>query len=225
MIVSFEMHDERVNTLGDFTTSLPLISELSKKEGPISITLKESYKKFIGLKELLEYQDFIESVDFENKESDLDIKCCCDFNLPCPVRTYSAADILKYSVDRDLILKVPDIEIPEDILNKKIIIDRWSNNILRNMGCFKSEDYYWIDFSNSLSYNINICLKAKKVIATFTGLPVLLDLFNKEFDLIWFDANYVDLFIDGIGAYKEFYFPERNSKLFYYKDYDYDNTI
>jgi|694.fasta_scaffold82225_2 hypothetical protein len=224
MTVSFEINNEHVNTLGDFTTSLPIISELSKKEGPISITLKNSYKKFIGLKEFLEYQDFIKYVDFENKESDLNIECCSDFNsnLLCPIRTYTAADRLKCNVDRSLILKVTPIEISEDIINKKIIIDRWSNNILRGMGCFKSEDYYWLDYSNSISYNINICLKAKKVIATSTGLPVLLDLFNKEFDLIWFDANYVDLFIDGIGGHKEFFFPERNSKLFYYKDYIYE---
>ena len=221
MIVSFA--DDVSNTLGDFAVLWPLISELSKKEGPVSITLRQEFKKFIGLKEFLEYQDFVKSVDFDNRKSDINLECCSDFSLDCPVRAYSAADKIKSSVDRNLILKVPEIEIPEDIINKKIIIDRWGSNILDDMGWFKSEEYYWIDYSNSISYNINICLKAKKVIATFTGLPILLDLFNKEFDLIWFDANYVDLYIDGIGAHKEFYFPERNSKLFYYKDYIIDS--
>lgn len=216
MVISFG--DESVGTIGDFATSWPLISQLSKVEGPLEITLNDRYKKFLGLKDFLEYQDFVKCVDFENRKADINIPCCTDWTLTEkePFRSYCGANKLRSSIDRNLILKVSPIEIPEDIISKKIVINRWGNNIFKNIRWFNSSEYYWLDYSNSLSYNINICLKAKKVIAAFTGLSVILDLFNKEFDLIWFD----DMFTNGEDGHKEFFFKERNSKLFYYKEYD-----
>jgi hypothetical protein len=228
MIVSYG--NESIGTIGDFATSWPLISQLSKIEGPIEITLNDRYKKFIGLKEFLEYQDFVKYVDFENRKADLNIECCTDwYSLEKePFRSYCGANKLRSSINRNLILKVPPTEVPDEIVNKKIIIDRWSTNVLKNTGWFNSDEYYWLHYSNSLSYNINICLKAKKVISAFTGLPVILDLFNKEFDLIWFDDIFPSNIVwfdnkvpNGEDAHKEFFFRERNSKLFYYQDYDF----
>lgn len=202
-------------TIGDFANTWPLLSQLSKQYGPLDLSLPEIYRKFVGLKEFLEYQQFINSVDFDDTDGDLDVQAHADWSIlnSEPRRSYYTADQLKISIDRDLILKVQPEQISDNVINKTIIIDRTVNNILYNTGWFRSDDYYWLDFSQPISHNINICLQAKKVIATFTGLPIILDLFNKEFDLIWFDD------IDGQRAYKEHYFSERNSKLYHYKTY------
>jgi hypothetical protein len=210
-------------TIGDFANTWPLLSYLSKVYGPLELSLPSIYENFIGLKDLLEYQDFISSVDFLDRKSDIDVQAHCGYiSSSIPKRCYYSADIIGCSIDRDLVLKCPDIPVDPSICEKTIIIDRLKTNIFKQSGWFTSENYYWLDWdlnrSDRLLYNINICLKAKKVIATFTGLPIILDLFNKKFDLIYFDD------LDGIRAYQEHYFPERNSRLFYYKNYDINNT-
>ena len=210
-------------TIGDFANTWPLLSQLSKEHGPIEVTLPNVYQKFNGLKEFLEYQQFIKSVDFEDRDSDIDVQAHANYSTNQPYRCYFTADQLNQSIDTDLNLQVEPVQIPDNIKDKIVIIDRTVNNILYNTGWFKTDEYHWLDFSKPLSYNINICLNAKKIISTFTGLPIILDLFNAKFDLIWFDD------INGPQAYKEHYFSDRNSKLFYYKDYyeqvDIHNTI
>lgn len=54
-------------TIGDFANTWPLLSEISKRYGPVDISLPNIYQKFLGLKEFLEYQDFINTVDLNNK--------------------------------------------------------------------------------------------------------------------------------------------------------------
>ena len=203
-------------TIGDFANTWPFLSQLAKQHGPLEITLPKTYEKFLGLKDFLEFQDFVKQIDFNDGEGDLDVQSHANWhikNTPLPRRCYYTAEQLNISIDRDLILKVSNIEISDFLLNKTIVVDRTETHILKSTGWFQTNDYYWLDYSKPLPYNINICLKAKKIIATFTGLPIILDLFNKEFDLIWFDD------IDGNTAYKDHYFQERNSKLFYYKNY------
>jgi hypothetical protein len=51
MIVSYG--NESIGTIGDFATSWPLISQLSKIEGPIEITLNDRYKKGLSLLSVL----------------------------------------------------------------------------------------------------------------------------------------------------------------------------
>lgn len=71
---------------------------------------------------------------------------------------------MQWNIDRELILKVSDIEIPKELLEKPVVIDRTLNNIIRKHNLFNSDEYYWLDFSNSLSYNINICIKTNQPI-------------------------------------------------------------
>jgi hypothetical protein len=209
-------------TIGDFANTWPLLSHLSKAYGPLELTLPSIYQQFVGLKDFLEYQDFISKIDFLDRSANIDVQGHCGYiSSSIPKRCYYSADLLGCSIDRNLILKCPDIDIPTSIYEKIIIIDRLKTNVFKNHNWFNSDKYYWLDWTldrpDRISYNINICLKAKKIITTFTGLPIILDLFNKSFDLIYFDD------LDGMIAYQEHYFPERNSKLFYYKNYDYNN--
>lgn len=202
-------------TIGDFANTWPLLSEISKKYGALDISLPHIYEKFIGLKEFLEFQDFINHVDFEDKDGgDLDVQAHAMEHLPCPKRSYYTAAHINWQIDRDLILKVSDIDIPDEELQKPIVIDRTLNNTMKNHGIFNDTDYNWLDFTKSISYNINICIKTQqKIYSTFTGLPIILDLFNVDQTLIWFDD------VPGKQAYDWHYFPERNTRLVYYKDF------
>jgi hypothetical protein len=201
-------------TIGDFANTWPYLSEIAKRYGPVDISLPGIYQKFLGLKEFLEYQDFVNTVDFEDSEGDLDVQAHANESLPIPKRSYYTAVQHQWPIDRNLILKVPDISIPEKLLQKPIVIDRTFNNTIKTHGMFLSDEYQWLDYTMPISYNINICLKTKQPIyATFTGLPIILDLFNVEQTLIWFDD------VPGQQAFEWHYFPERKTKLIYYKDF------
>ena len=204
-------------TIGDFANTWPLLSETSKRYGPVDISLPSIYQKFLGFKEFLEYQDFVNTVDFDNRDGDIDVQAHADESLPIPKRCYYSASKMQWPINRELVLKVADIEIPKELLQKPIVIDRTLNNTIRKHNLFNSDEYYWLDFSNSLSYNINICIKTNQPIySTFTGLPIILDLFNIEQTLIWFDD------VPGEQAFDWHYFPERKTKLIYYKDFKYE---
>ena len=204
-------------TIGDFANTWPLLSEISKRYGPVDISLPNIYQKFLGFKEFLEYQDFVNNVDFDNRDGDIDVQAYADESLPIPKRCYYSASKMQWPINRELVLKVADIEIPKELLQKPIVIDRTLNNTIRKHNLFNSDEYYWLDFSNSLSYNINICIKTNQPIySTFTGLPIILDLFNIEQTLIWFDD------VPGEQAFDWHYFPERKTKLIYYKDFKYE---
>ena len=201
-------------TIGDFANTWPFLSELSKSKGPLDISLPSIYQKFIGFKEFLEYQDFVNEVDFDDRIGDLDVQAHANESLPAPKRSYYTASQFNYNIDRNLTLKVADIFIPEELLCRPVVIERTFNNTMRNHGLFDNNNFYWLDFSNTISYNINICLKTKQPIySTFTGLPIILDLFNVKQTLIWFDD------VPGEQAYDWHYFPERNTRLVYYKDF------
>lgn len=201
-------------TIGDFANTWPLLSELSRRHGPLDITLPSIYEKFVGFKEFLEYQEFVNNVDFDDSDGDIDVQAHADESLKIPKRCYYTASKILSSIDRELILKVPDIHIPSKLLEKPVVIDRTLNNTIRNHNLFNHDDYHWLDYTLPISYNINICLKTKKTIySTFTGLPIILDLFNIEQTLIWFDD------VPGLQAFDWHYFPERRTKLVYYKDF------
>ena len=208
---------KNTGTIGDFANTWPLLSEISKRYGPVDISLPNIYQKFLGFKEFLEYQDFVNNVDFDNRDGDIDVQAYADESLPIPKRCYYSASKMQWPINRELVLKVADIEIPKELLQKPIVIDRTLNNTMRTHNLFNSDEYYWLDFSNSLSYNINICIKTNQPIySTFTGLPIILDLFNIEQTLIWFDD------VPGKQAFDWHYFPERKTKLIYYKDFKYE---
>lgn len=201
-------------TLGDFANTWPLISEISKQYGPVDISLPKIYEKFLGLKEFLEYQNFINIVDFDDREGDIDVQAHADESLPIPKRCHYSAAMMQWTIDRELVLKVPDMDIPEEYLVKPVVIDRTFNSILKTNGLFISDDYYWLDYSNSIPFNINICFKTTQPIySTFTGLPIILDLLNIKQTLIWFDD------VPGQQAFDWHYFPERNTQFVYYKDF------
>lgn len=191
-------------TLGDFMNIIPRISRLHDMGEYIHLSLPHVYNKFNGLMELLIYQDFIDEVDFLDQPGDLDIQAHNIFGRPIPTRcNYSSCDI-----NNDVIINIPYMEVPNDILSKDIVIDRSVNNIMFRNNLFSGSNYYWLDYSETIIHNLNICRQTNGTIySTFTGLPIILNLANIPQVLIYFND------IDGEEAYKQHYFPNRGTEL------------
>jgi hypothetical protein len=217
---------KRTGTIGDLATSFPILSSLSKKVGPINLTLPILYdnSNFNGFKEFLEYQDFIGSVDFDDEEADFDLQChpiYTDGN-KIPVQTYYVKDKIKkelgidIEVDYNLKLKVPYLKVPDDIKNKNIIVDRVKTQVLKKTKMFDDDNKnYWIlptipseSMGNTLIYNINVCIQTTKdLIVTPTGLPIILQFFDKPMKIYQLDRP-------GELAKDFAYFPENKNLTF-----------
>jgi hypothetical protein len=217
---------KQTGTIGDLATSFPVLSSLSKLVGPINLTLPKLYDEryFNGLKEFLEYQDFIGTVDFNDGDGDFDLQC---HPIPThghgsPIQTYFVKNKIfnelkiDVEIDFNLKLKVPFIEIPYEIKNKNIIVDRVKTKVLERTGLFKNnEENYWINPSipfvekgDSLSYNINVCLQTtKELITTPTGLPIILQHFDKPMKVYQLD-------MDGELAKDFAYFTDKKNLTF-----------
>jgi hypothetical protein len=189
-------------TLGDFATSFPILSTISKIHGPIDITLPPIYKeKYNGLKEFLEFQDFIGNIDYEDNESDVDIQCHPHKDGYKPNQTWYTKEMLekqlrtKLEIDTTLQLKVPFLEIDKSTINKNIIIDRDKTQVLKRTNLFQNQEKnHWLSTTKeneegeTLIYNINVCLQNQKnIISTPTGLPILLQHFNLHFTMLQLD--------------------------------------
>lgn len=198
---------KNTGTIGDFATSFPVLSSLSKIYGPLNFTLPYYYyTHYNGFKEFMEYQDFVNVVDFEDGVGDFDLQChpIPTHNGGIPIQTYYVKNLIEtklgviVDIDTNFKLRVPYIEIDESIKNKNIVVDRVKTSVIKNSGLFGDEsEFYWInptifggDGGDSLTYNINICLQTKKKLyVTPTGLPIILQHFDKEMEIISFDSD------------------------------------
>jgi hypothetical protein len=221
---------KNTGTIGDFAAIWPTLSGLSKIYGPLDLTLPNCYaKQFNGIKEFLEYQDLFNNVDFDDREADLDVQAHqqpIDGN-PLPTQLHRCHYLIekelniKFDIDFNLKLKVPYMEIPEEIKNKYIVIDRVKTQLIKKYGLFQNEDeYYWIrptvfnhgldkdTNGDSLFYNINFCLQTNKGIKAMpTGLPIVLQFFDVKMDII-------GLCYDGDNAWNWSYLRNRPNVTF-----------
>jgi hypothetical protein len=195
---------KNTGTIGDLATSFPVLSALSKIYGPINLTLPYCYYlQYNGFKEFMEYQDFINIVDFEDGIGDFDLQCR---TIPVPnggfpIQTYYVKHTIEnhfgitLEIDNNFKLKVPHVDIPDTIKNKNIVVDRVKTNVIKDSGLFQNiDEYYWIvptDYKSNgdtLIYNINVCLQTNKTLyVTPTGLPIILQHFDKKMEIIAFD--------------------------------------
>lgn len=198
-------------TLGDFCSNFPVLNALAKRFGPIDFILSPLYdKKFPEFSIFLQHQDFINEViisyDWQLAEVKFVPYAWGAFSRPMAPKNAAVqvSEILKEKIDPDFDfeLKLPHVEIEENIAEKNIVIDRTFNTVLKTNNLFQdTTKYHWIDFSKSLIYNVNLCLSSnKKIYAAATGLPVLLHYFKNHPDieiLMFEDPVYIDgLFLD-----------------------------
>jgi hypothetical protein len=194
-------------TIGDLSTSFPVLSSLSKIVGKIDLTLPNCYQtQFNGIQQFLEYQDFIGKVDFNDDYGDFDLQChpYPNKNRDIPIQTFFVKQQIEsffgqtVDIDFNLKLKVPHIEISEEIKNKNIIVDRTKTNVLYKSGLYRNlDENYWINptisekqIGDDIIFNINVCIQTnKKLIVTPTGLPIILQHFNKPMTIMSFDRD------------------------------------
>lgn len=220
---------KHTGTLGDFATQLPLISALKNKYGNIHLSLPNKYLGFSGLKKFLLYQQFIDSVDFDDLDGDLDIQAHNN-HLDRPCRARYSADRLNVDIDENLILKYQDIEIPQYLLDKPIVIDKNTPHknrpIMQRCGLFNENNYTYIMFNKiqDINFNINLCLKTKyPIYSCLTGFPVLLQYFQPiDLNIVWFSRDdQQKLSIPFFGEDKPFYetyFNKPYIKIHYWKN-------
>ena len=189
---------KETGTIGDFGTSIPLLNALSKECGPLDLTFPRFYDGYIaGLKEFLEYQDFINSVDFLDRDGDFDLQCHPAHH-SIPNQTYFVYEKIKECLNLDLTfdfspqLKCPYIEIEKSIKDKNIVIDRTKFPFMKGCEIFSDESkFHFIDITKTFTYNINVCLQTnKKIYSIPTGLPIFLQYLNSpEMYMIYFENS------------------------------------
>lgn len=226
----FAMHGS--SNLGDFLNCLPTLSGIYKKYGKIDLVIQDSMERFVGIKELLEYQDMFSNIKFEKEESNLNDRCWfnswvdAEFDGVNPIETTRYQKFIKqhynieFSIDDTFILKFPKIELDVDFSDSIVIGDRCSkttddksrsSNILSTNVNFS--DCVFLDFSKSLSYNCNVISAAKKFITTFTGVSVLVDLMGIDFD-IYYEPSFDGWANQSIEyTYKKHFYQNRKSNL------------
>lgn len=201
-------------TLGDFSFTWPLLSSLSQKYGPLDISLPDNYRRYKGLKELLEYQDFCKSVDFLDREGDIDVQARGSNINKYPILYYYSANLLNENIDENLIIKIPELETDDSINNKVIIFDRMRNYCIKNHN-IKIYNSYYSNYDKSIIYDLNLAKKNKnKIISTTTGISALLSLAMIPHTVLYFDdvSSKNDLLT-------HLYFSNRNIEFIYYKDF------
>lgn len=224
------------SNLGDFLNCLPVLSGLSKTYGDLILILQSDMQRFLGIKSLLEYQPCLSKVIFEDEIhqfEELKNQQVIPFNSWVrqeqtskyrPIETcryeirFKEDYNLKFEVDDDYILQFPEIDINcEDLV---VIGDRCdkttsdksrSSGLLKNSGKF--DNNFFLDYSKDCVYNVNVIKKCKKFVTTFTGVAVIADLLNIEFDL------YYEQSFDGwagqsaIYTYNKHFYTNRKSIL------------
>lgn len=220
---------KNTGTLGDFIVLLPLLSSLKKQHKDIHLSLPEKYKLFSGLDRFLLYQDFIDRVDFLDLNGDIDIQASrCDEPRPCRARCEALR--LGIDIDENVQLKIKDVNIPQKILDRPIVVDKNTPNnnrpIMQRCGKFPEENFYYIKFDESfdINFNINLCIKNPHPVYTcLTGFGVLLQFFKDVYlNVVWFERE--DQQKLGIPYYEstkpfyDTYFDRSNVNLKYWKD-------
>lgn len=181
--------------LGDFFNSMPVLSGISKSYGSFDLIIQSEMAKFNGIKELVEHQPFINSVKFEHEISSPPTELVIAFNSWVreeqltpnrPIETcryeirFKETYHMKFDTDDDFILQIPDIDVKS--IDTDIIGDRCSHTTAdkrRSCDLLKSFNYkgYYLDYTKSLTYNLNLIKKSKfSFITTITGISVLVDL-------------------------------------------------
>lgn len=228
--------------LGDFMNALPILAGLAKRERT-ALTIRHEMRKFNGIKEFLMYQDLFDEVVFDDEilhfgsVTTLSSWTRMDRNSPYrPVETCRYENWMRdhynidFEVDDEFIVKVKDMPV-EDTSDKIIIGDRWSvkqdpnidnrrnTNVIENGVKPDNSKVFYLDYTKSIMYNLNIIKKSNKpFITTFTGVGIIADLMNKETIVGWdedmrtWDGHPVEF------DFSRHYYGDRNSKLVHVKD-------
>jgi hypothetical protein len=224
--------DIGTSNLGDFLNSLPVLSGMSKTfNHKIQLILQSDMIKFNGIRELIEYQDFIDWVKFDHEVPIEEKRDFIPFNswvdpiydgiAPMETTRYQKKFGLygiNFDIDNDYILKIQDIDI--DCSGLFYVGDRCllsTNDKSRPSGILydsgKFNDCYFIDYSKSCMHNANIIKKCGKFISTFTGIAVMADLLNVDFDL-YYDSDFDGWAEQPIEySYKKHFYMNRKSNL------------
>ena len=132
--------------------------------------------------------------------------------------------------DYDFTLKAPDIVSCSE--SSYVIGDRWSpsdapdvddrrkSNLIKSSGIVDSVDTYYLDYTDSLMYNLSIIHQnPNPFITTFTGIAVLADLMKKETIVLWDDemgkwqGNKIEY------EFKQHFFSDRGCKLVHINEF------
>jgi hypothetical protein len=214
--------------IGDFLNILPFLSHYTKVKGEkANLALEPGMQKFAGLKQFLEYQDFINAVTFDapiaDSELNLGIYCTLEnrFNITTfPRRTLGTAMLAGYTeIDHALTLRFPKVEVAEDVSQKIIVADRWSSRVMEKSGQFRGPEFYWLDYGKDIIYNLNLISQSKlPVYSTFTGIPILLNLCRIPVKVIYYEdlVNYYGQHVTHFHI--DHHFLDRDIELIWYKD-------
>jgi hypothetical protein len=188
--------------LGDFLNAMPVLSGLSKSYGKYELIVRGAMRKFVGIKEFLEYQDLFSFVTFDDEvfmygemiqlsswpmREDKN-----DPNRPTETCRYEnwMNDHYKstFNVDDDFIVKTPEYDI--EVKDEYYVGDRWAvgdiddrreTHILSHLDKFN-----FIDYNRPMLENAYIIKNLKKpFITNFTGIGMLADLCNVPLYCVW----------------------------------------
>lgn len=237
----------RIHNLGDFFGCLPALSGLYKLTGQkMSFTICDRLKRFIGIKELLLYQDMFCEVNFVHEQPNVENAMLIDDydnedNTDCnPIVTFRYANYIrkKYSldlkIDENFELMVPKFDM--DYFDDKFILgDRWSakdapdvddrrkSNLLIDESKFPPNKCIFLDYSKDLVYNCSLVKHNKNpFISTITGISVISDLMKKDSYVLWDDDMTVWQGNDISYVLKRHYYNNRNTKFEYIKNFSVD---
>lgn len=195
---------DRTDSLGDFMNSFPVLKGIHDFYGKYTLVIKGTNRKFKGFKEMLEYQDIFESVEYDD---DMFIQGPIILHVPenyredtnnpnRPAETCrwdnAAKDRgLQFEVDDSVILKTPEIDFEFD-RNKYLVGDRWSGpgidgrRAVHVLADITGEEFEFINYDDPMLVNCNkIKYSNKPFITNLTGISVLADLLNKESLVVW----------------------------------------
>lgn len=224
--------------LGDTCNILPVLSGFCKKfDDKIDLVVRDKMKNFKGFKELMESQPFIKSLKYESGRSDHDMVIyLSDQYEKTPNRPYETSRYeyfiknnlgLDFEVDDDFELVVPshdaclhDKYIVGDRTYSKCADTRRRFDVLRDSCFFPEEKCHFLDYSNSIVYNLNLVRNSSRVfLTTFTGIAILADLMKKETlvlypeDLKYWNSK------DITESFKQHFYGNRNCELLSLKEW------
>lgn len=201
MIIYMNMTD----SLGDFMNSFPVLKGIQNSYGKYDLVIKGTNRKFKGFKEMLEYQDIFETVNYDdeifiggdivmlNVPSNYSEETN-NVNRPaetCRWDNAAKGQGLKFEVDDNVELKYPDFKLEFD-REKYLVGDRWNGpqidmrrqvNVLSHLS---DDKFTFIDYNNDMLLNCYLIKESNKpFITNLTGISVLADLLNKDSLVVW----------------------------------------
>ena len=189
--------------LGDFVQSLPVLSGIFRKYGPINFFIRHEMRKFLGIKEFLMYQGIFSNVEFDDVAvrvtppvlvlSSWTREDKADPNRPietCRYENWMKDNYkLQFEVDDEFQIRYPNCDI--ELKDTYYVGDRWSapdiddrreTNVLAHL-----KDYEFLDYKNHdiLTNCFIIKESTKPFITNFTGIGMIADLLKKECFVVW----------------------------------------